>query len=190
MLRRRQRERIFENMIRFGKAFLNIAAVELEVGADIGAFDRLDLGKIGKTGSRHLTESCTKVAPGLQRLVNIQNRRQLFIVDFDQAQRFFRRIDGQGRNRCHRIADMAHFLHGDDRLIFEHRTVVRLDAFVVQNIVARQYRHDAGNFQRLGSIDALDARMRHTGCAEFCRDTSPGRSCRPRYCALPVTLVS
>ena len=102
-----------------------------------------------------MTESCTRVAPDLQRLVNVQNRRQFLVVDFDQAQRFFRRIDAQGRNRRHRIADMAHFLHGDDRLIFEHRTVVRLDAFVVQNIVARQHRHDAGNFQRLGSIDLL-----------------------------------
>src|SRR4030095_3813321 len=53
MLRRRQGERIFENMIRFGEAFLHIAAVELKMRADIGAFYWLELGKIGETRFRY-----------------------------------------------------------------------------------------------------------------------------------------
>ena len=55
---------------------------------------------------------------------------------------------------------MAHFIHRDNRLIFEHGAVEGLDAFVMKNIVARQHRHDAGNFQRFGNIDAFDARVR------------------------------
>ena len=62
---------------------------------------------------------------------------------------------------------MPHFLHGDDGLIFKYRTVVRLDAFVVEKIVARNHRHDAGNFECLGRIDRLDARMRHRAAQNF-----------------------
>ena len=51
VLRRRQREGVFENLVGLGEAFLDIAAIELEVGANIGAFHRLDLGEIGKAGS-------------------------------------------------------------------------------------------------------------------------------------------
>ena len=53
MLCRRQRERVFENLVGFGEAFLDIAAIEFEVGANVGAFDRFDLSEIGKTGTRH-----------------------------------------------------------------------------------------------------------------------------------------
>ena len=37
-------------MIRFGEAFLNIAAVETEVGTDVGTFYRLELREISETG--------------------------------------------------------------------------------------------------------------------------------------------
>ena len=41
MLRRRQREGVFENMIRFGEAFVDVAAIESEMRAQVGPFDRL-----------------------------------------------------------------------------------------------------------------------------------------------------
>ena len=47
-----------------GKTFLNVTAVELKVRTDIGAFYRLELGKIGKPDSGMRTDSWTKVAPG------------------------------------------------------------------------------------------------------------------------------
>jgi hypothetical protein len=53
MLCRRQRERVLENMVGFSEAFVNIAAIEREVGANVGAFDRFDLSQIGETGSWH-----------------------------------------------------------------------------------------------------------------------------------------
>ena len=62
---------------------------------------------------------------------------------------------------------MTHFLHSDDGLILKYGTVVRPDAFVVENIIARNYRHDAGNFECFGSIDMLDARMRHRTAQNF-----------------------
>ena len=92
MLRRRQCESIFENMIRFGKTFLDVAAVELEMRADIGAFDRLELGKIGKTRFRYANGLMDQSRAWLQCLVDIQNRRQLFVFDFDQSQRLFSRV--------------------------------------------------------------------------------------------------
>jgi len=36
-------------MVRLGKTFLNVAAVELKVRTDIGAFYGLEFGKIGKS---------------------------------------------------------------------------------------------------------------------------------------------
>src|SRR4029434_6166654 len=74
MLRRRQCERIFENMIRFGKAFLNISAIEFEVRTDVGAFYWLELGKIGKTGFRYANRLMNQRPSWLQCLVDIQNR--------------------------------------------------------------------------------------------------------------------
>ena len=64
MLGGRQCERIFENMIRFGKASLNVAAVELEVRANIGPFYRLELGKIGKSGFRYANRLMDQGPPG------------------------------------------------------------------------------------------------------------------------------
>ena len=38
-------------LVRFGEPFLDVAAIELEMRADVGPFHRLDFGEIGKTGS-------------------------------------------------------------------------------------------------------------------------------------------
>ena len=160
MLRRRQRERIFEDMVGLGEAFPNIAAVELKVRADVGAFDRLYLGEIGKAGSRQFDRVVDQRRAWFNASLHVEHRRQLLVIDFDQAQRLFRGIDGQCRHRRHRIADVTHFFHGDNGLIFENRAVIRLDAFVVQDIVAREHRHHAGDFESFGNIDALDARVR------------------------------
>ena len=71
MLRRRQRKSVFENMIRFGETFVDIAAVEPEVRADVGAFHRFELGKISETGARQFDRFVNQDCTGLQRLVNI-----------------------------------------------------------------------------------------------------------------------
>ena len=154
-------------MIRCGKTFLNVAAVELKVRADIGPFYWLELGKIGKTGFRYANGLMDQSRTWLQCLVDIQNRRQLFVFHLDQSQRLFSRVHVQRRHSRHRITHVAHFLHGDDGLIFEYGTVVRLDAFVVENVIARNHRHDAGNFERLGSVDILDARVRQRAAQNF-----------------------
>ena len=167
MLRRRQCKRIFENMIRFGKTFLNVAPVELKVRTDIGPFYRLELGKIGKTGFRNTNGFVNQSRSWLQCLVNIQNGRQLFVFHLDQTQRLFSRVHVQGRNRRHRIAHVPHFIHGDDGLIFKYRAVVRLDAFVVKNVIARNHRQHPRNFECLGSVDTLDARVRQRAAQNF-----------------------
>ena len=146
MLRRRQREGIFEDLVGLVETSSDIAAIEFEVGANIGAFHRLDFGEIGKTRCRQFDRVVHQGRARFQGLVNVEHRRQLFVVDLDQTQRLFRRIGSQSGHRSHRVADVAHFFHRDNRLIFEHRPVVGLDTFVVQNIVTGQHRHHAGNF--------------------------------------------
>ena len=54
VLRRRQGKGVFENAVRFGETFLDVAAVELEMRADVSPFHRLDFGEVGETGSRQL----------------------------------------------------------------------------------------------------------------------------------------
>ena len=93
MLRCRQRERVFENLIRLGKTFVDVAAVQFEVSADISAVDRFELGEIGKAGFRysHLLMHQNGILPN--RVLNIEHRGQLFVIYFDQLQCFFRRVD-------------------------------------------------------------------------------------------------
>ncbi len=92
--------------------------------------------------------------------MNIEHRRQLLVIDFDQRQRLFRSIRCQSGHGGDRIADVADFIDRHDCLIFEYRTIIRFDTLVVEDIVAREHRHDAGNLQCLGSIDTLDTRVR------------------------------
>src|SRR5215510_14902431 len=94
----------------------------------------------------------------LQCLMNIQDRRQFFIFDINQAKRFFRRIRAQSGNSSYRFAHVTNFLYGDDGLIFKYRAVVRLDTMVVKNVVASNHRQDPWNFERLGSVNVFDAR--------------------------------
>ena len=85
MLGCRERESILENMVRIGEALLHVAAVKLEMRADVGAFHRLDLGEVGEAGFRDANRLVDQSCAGLQSFVDIQNRRQLFVFDVDQT---------------------------------------------------------------------------------------------------------
>ena len=74
-------------------------------------------------------------------------------------------VEGGGRaltneSGFYRITDVPHLFDCDDRLVFEHRPVKRLDPLVVQNVGACEHRNDAGDSFRPRSVDALDARVR------------------------------
>ena len=75
MLRRRQREGVFENLIRFGEAFIDVTAIEPEVGAQVRPFDGFDLRQIGETGSRQLDRIMHQHRAGLERIVDVEHRR-------------------------------------------------------------------------------------------------------------------
>src|SRR5262245_40466798 len=132
MLRRWQRERIFENMVRLGKAFLDIAAVELKVRANIRAFYWLELRKISKSRLGYANRFMDQSSAWLKCLMNIQYRWQFFVFDVDQTQRLFRRIRLQRRYRRDRISHMPHFFNCHDGLIFKDRAVVRFNACVLE----------------------------------------------------------
>ena len=96
----------------------------------------------------------------LQSLMNIQDRRQLFVFDVDQTHRLISRVHVQRRYSRHRIAHVAHFFNCHNGLIFKYRAVVRFDAFVLEYVVACNHCQDSRNFERLGSVDMFDARVR------------------------------
>ena len=99
------------------------------------------------------TDSWTKVAPGFNAWWTSKTAGSSSYSTSIRSQRFFSRVHVQRRHSRHRITHVAHFLHGDDGLIFKYRTIVRLDAFVVENVIARNHRQDPGNFERFGSVD-------------------------------------
>ena len=41
---------------------------------------------------------------------------------------------------------MTYFFHSHDGLVFEHRAVIRLNSFVMEDVVAGDDRHHAGYF--------------------------------------------
>ena len=75
MLGRGQGECVFENTIRLGKALFDVAAVELEMGAQVGSFDGLQFGKISKAGFRQLDGFMNQRRIGLERFLDIEDRR-------------------------------------------------------------------------------------------------------------------
>src|SRR6516164_11183037 len=86
VLRRRQRKSILKDTIRLGKALFDIAANELEMSAQIGPFDRLQFSQISKAGLWKLDRIMNQGRVGLKRFLNIEHRRQFFVIDFDQTE--------------------------------------------------------------------------------------------------------
>ena len=95
----------------------------------------------------------------LERVLGREHRRQHFVVHLHQPQRLVRRPLVDGGDAGHGIADVAHFLHRERRLVLRPGD----DAVLERQLGADQRRHHAG--QRLGGarIDAADPRVRVRG---------------------------
>ncbi len=102
--------------------------------------------------------------------LDIGHLRQLVILDFEQFQRLLGDLRRVRQYRGHRIADIAHFVHGDDGLVFIGRAVFIIEAL---DVVARQRGDHSRQFFRSRGVDldqfgvshgtAQDARMGHAG---------------------------
>ena len=107
-----------------GKRRVDVAAPQMKVERDVGAALALEVLEVGKRPGRlqHVVDD------GLRghRLDLVEHRRQLVIFRVDQLHR---RVGDVRIGREHdrdRLADMAHLVDGEDRLVVEGRPVIGL----------------------------------------------------------------
>ena len=98
----------FHNHIGFGKAFGQVATGVLKVRRDIGGLVALFAQLVG---AQVVMENG---GIGLHRAFAIHHRRQHFIFDFDQCERFLGNIPTGGGNRGNRVTVVEHFVVGNN----------------------------------------------------------------------------
>src|ERR1044071_3196486 len=110
---------IFKNLVRFAEAKRNIALGRVIDTKDIAVFFEVKLVPV-EAGFRSSALTVQNRRPWFHRLRRIENRRQWLIVDFDQLQRLFSDVFLPRRYRSDDVADIAHPIECDHRLIFPH----------------------------------------------------------------------
>ena len=83
--------------------------------------------------------------------LDVEDRRQRLVIDFDQARRFSRGLGRLRRHRGHGIADVAHAVDGKYRLVLE------VDAGVEGKVTPTDRRPHPGHAQRLVEPDVENA---------------------------------
>ena len=106
----------------------------------------------------------------LGRPLHVGNGLERLVVDLDLLGRPARLLRVLGRDEGDRLAEVAHTV---DR---EHRLVVELEAvaLLARNVLVREHGVDAGHRHRLCDVDREDARMR-VGAADGVAPQHPGR---------------
>ncbi len=109
---------------------------------------------------------------GRHRLLRVDNRRQLLVIDLDQRCTVGRGIAVSGQHHRHFLHLKADLLVGQHRLdvAAERGHPVQVDRF---QVIGRQHRHHAGRSKRLALVDRLDAGVRigaaHDGAEQHAR---------------------
>ena len=78
------------------------------------------------------------------------------VVDLDLGRRAARLLGVLGGDDCDRLPEVAHVLHGQDRLVGELEAV----ALLSRDVLVREHGVNAGHPARLARVDALEARGR------------------------------
>ena len=159
LMHRRGLEVQFHDLISRGKACVDIAHLVLDALGDVRG-----LGRCGRDAARdHILEQQRRI--GLHRLIDVDDVRQHFVIDFDQFQRLGgdgRRGRGDGGDSVSLIED---FLARHD--VARHVPEIQGDAlgadvieFLLRKIRRSDHRLDAGQPQRFCGVDRADTRMR------------------------------
>jgi hypothetical protein len=132
-------ELALEHDVRAGHGAIDIAEVEQHVLADVVLLVLVDLRLC-------VGEGVFRREEGVER----------FVLDDDGVERAGRRVFVHGRDGGNGIADEAHLVHRQRRLVLRPRD----DAVARRQIAAGDRRVHARHRQRLRDVDALDARVR------------------------------
>ena len=94
------------------------------------------------------------------RLDLVVDRLELLVFGGDRLDGSVRDMRIGGEHHRDRLADEAHFVHGQDRLIVERRAVIGIGDHL-DDVFGSDDAEHAGDFLRRADVDRLDAAVRH-----------------------------
>ncbi len=140
----------------------DVAAAELIVERDVGVLAAGEMFEIGEgAGGLQLVVDDGRGGDGFD---FVEHRRQLFVVGGDQLHGAFGGVRIGGEHDGDRLADIAHLVERQDRLIVKGGAVIGIGD-ELPDVLAGDDREDALGLARVGDIDRADAAMRD-GAAE------------------------
>ncbi len=92
---------------------------------------------------------------GFYRFDHVEDRRQFFVLDVDEIDRFFRRVAALSSHRRDLVTDVAHFVPAKNRNIANAFALI-----MIRLVFARNDRFHARHLPRFSRVDPDDARMR------------------------------
>ena len=110
---------------------------------------------LGVVGTVHLSLVMDDGSPVLDGIVLVEDGREHFVFDFDEAEGLFGDLDGVGGNRGHPVADVAHLVV-EAHLVVGERVGVALAAGCVADswhVPMMQDGFDTGQCERLRIVD-------------------------------------
>jgi hypothetical protein len=153
---------MFEDAFRLGKRCLHVAAAQAEIERHIGVGAADEMFEIGEC------------AGGLERVVHngrgrqgrqlVEDGRKLLVLCCDKRDGLLGQVRIFGQHDRDRLADIAHFLMGEDRLVMKCRPIVRIRNYV-EHVLDRDHAENARELAGGTRVDLADAAMRD-GAAE------------------------
>ena len=153
-------EFVLEDVGGFGKRLVDVAAAQFGIEREVGVFLALEMFEVGEAAGG--LQFIVHIGRRRHRLDFVVDRRQLLIFGDDRVRRGFRDMGIGGEHDGDRLADEAHFVDGQDRLVVERRPVIGIGDDLA-DVIRGDDAENAGDFLRRGRVDRLDAAVRHGG---------------------------
>jgi hypothetical protein len=147
----RERVRVLQREGSARERRLHVAALVVELVADVGARLRLQRGQIREVARERLARVHERRA-GRERRLEGGHGRDLLVLHLDEVEGFHRRRLVDGGHRHHRLALVAHDVGGEQRPIAQGGAVGGVAPGEV-----RRREHGVDAAQRAGALDTVDA---------------------------------
>ena len=151
-------EFVLEHMRRVGKGFVGVATPRFGLKRQIGVLDALEMLQVGEAAGGF--ELVVHMARRRHRLDLVVDRLELLVFGGDRLDGSVRHMRIGSEHHRDRLTDEADFVHGQDGLIVERRTVIGIGDNLDDVCGSNDAEH-AGDFLRRADVDRLDAAMRH-----------------------------
>ena len=173
VLHRRQRVSIFKDLFRFLKSFFDVPVFHPKHTANVAAQREIEFlavhARVGLVALRMRAPACA----GLGGFEKIEDRRQLFVIDFDQIQSLFRNFPVLRRHERDDFTDVTHSIRCDDGLIIDNGPEIRIQP---GQVIARDNGYDTGEFFRLACDRRAEVSRAGRGFAAPSRKSICGRT--------------